>query len=492
MGMGMGMGPYKLPYVAVTGFEIKDASNPQYNLTRNLKNDFIKVRGNSTSQTAKKPYRIQFGEKTSLFGREAAKSWVLLANFYDGTFALNAIAFELGRRLGLEFTPTYQFVNLYINNKYMGIYQLTEQIQSNKGRVAINEKDGGWLVEFDYHEPTSDNCLKRFVPGRYDLTANIKAPDLDDFKNPKDSTQLNFVKNDIMALINKMAAGGFPENGYHDLIDLESFAKYMLIQLFMDNFDFNSKAQSGALLGSNFMYKIDKTSKIKAGPLWDLDLSAGVTMSNFPKHYQTYKEPITPTHAFYKRLWQDPAFKAEYKKTWDKYKSDFQDMIEFIDNISAALSDSIQAKGANITMDAGALTLRQFTNEISKLKTWWTNRLKWVDQNSKLKDIDTTRNIIKVQITPAAPLLREAVNASEFSARRRELPSRDRIRQTRPLTPFHYLDPVRLTAEYCAQNRALLTVSKGSAPVQRWFWYKNYPNIHTRHQSYRFSFLFQS
>ena len=406
MGGGMGLTPHRLPYVAVTSFEIKDASNPQYNLTRNLKNDFIKVRGNSTSQAAKKPYRIQFGEKTSLFGKEAAKGWVLLANFYDGTFALNAIAFELGKRLGLEFTPTYQFVNLYLNNKYMGIYQLTEQVQANKGRVEINENYGGWLVEFDYHEPTSDNCLKRFVPG-YDLTANIKAPDLDDFENPKDPTPLNFVANDIMTLLNKMAANGFPDNGYRDLIDLDSFAKYMLIQLFMDNFDFNSKAQSGALLGSNFMYKIDKTSKIKAGPLWDLDLSAGVTMSGFPSHYQTYKDPIIPTHTFYKRLWQDPVFRAKYKKTWDKYKSDFQNMIEFIDNISTTLSDSIQGKGKNIWADnsgmmgnGGNLTQKQFNNEISKLKTWWTNRIKWVDQNSKLNEIDITKDITEPQGKP--------------------------------------------------------------------------------------------
>ncbi len=40
-----------------------------------------------------------------------------------------------------------------------------------------------------------------------------------------------------------MFASDFPENGYRDLVDLEAMAKYIMIQKFLDNFDFNSQVQ---------------------------------------------------------------------------------------------------------------------------------------------------------------------------------------------------------------------------------------------------------
>ena len=45
----------------------------------------IKLRGNSTSVAKKKPFKIKFEEKQSLFGLTPAKEWVLLANYYDKT-----------------------------------------------------------------------------------------------------------------------------------------------------------------------------------------------------------------------------------------------------------------------------------------------------------------------------------------------------------------------------------------------------------------------
>ncbi|MDR1353523.1 MAG: CotH kinase family protein, partial [Treponema sp.] len=60
----------------------------------------MRGRGNSTWKANKKPYRIRFREKTSLFGYEKARSWVLLAKNQDTTLILNTTAFELGRRIG--------------------------------------------------------------------------------------------------------------------------------------------------------------------------------------------------------------------------------------------------------------------------------------------------------------------------------------------------------------------------------------------------------
>jgi len=452
-------------YVQMTKIEIRDPGNVGNNLTRENKPDSIRLRGNSTADAAKKPYRIKFGEKKSLFGKAEAKSWVLLANFYDGTFALNAMAFEMGKKMGLEYTNTSQLVDLWINNQYKGIYQLTEQIQANDNRVNLKEKHNGWLAEFDYHAPASDECKQAFIAdpksqctpsqqnnwcqgqnqnsgSNYNITAFIKSPALDDtsFTNNKplknsmaDTALLQFVKNDINNLVNKMKAGDFPNNGYRNLIDLESFAKYVLIQMVLDNFDFNSKTQAGGLPGSNFLYRRDSSaaSKIKAGPLWDFDLAAGVRNDGggmggwypgmggggntkaFPEHYQTYQDSIWPnngnsSHIFYYRLWQDPVFKARYKKLWLKHKSDFQALSSLIDNIKSQAEGSVTGNGTNTwannsMMGSGTLTTQQFNTEVSGLKKWLSDRIGYVDGKINGSGIDVNWDIPDPVVTPTPP-----------------------------------------------------------------------------------------
>jgi hypothetical protein len=439
-GGGMWGGTTTYKYVGISEIKLTDPNNSANNITRSGKSDSVKVRGNSTAGMTKKPYRIKFGDKIKVFGDTAAKSWVLLAEYFDATFALNGMAFNMGKRMGLEFTNKSWLVDVYINNQYKGLYRLTEHIQSNKGRVDLREKHFGWLAEFDYHDPDADEKNQHFRTAKYDIGTLIKWPQLDDTsftKNKNDVSQLNFVKTDINNLVNKMSENGFPTNGYRDLIDLESFAKYVLIQLVMDNFDFNSKAQTGFLLGSNYCYKIDsaKTTRIKAGPLWDFDLAAGLErtapmggggiwggggQSTFPQHYKTYQDSIAPTHAFYRRLWEDPAFKAKYYKLWIKHKSDFQAMGSLIDSLKSAISGSITGKGDNMWANnssygstAGKLTDQTFNNEVQQLKSWWTNRLNFVDQRLKSYNIDTTKDIIQPP-SPQPPKTPTSVASSGF------------------------------------------------------------------------------
>jgi len=389
---GMCMGTQTMNYVKIARFQLEGAGSYNLDLTPEPQgeSDSIRVRGNSTAGIAdKRPYRIKFDKEQALFGKPKANSWVLLANYYDASMAMNAIAFRLGQKLGLPFTPTSQFVNLYLNGSYKGIYQLTEQIQVKKSRVDV-DKEYGFLVEFDYHDKASDEV--KFTAAQYSLGTFIKSPEIEgcDAKPPQNcndnNTRVKWVKDTVNALMNKMAESGFPANGYRDKIDLESFAKYVLIEQLMDNFDFNSKVQNGALPGSNFAYK-DVGQKIKAGPLWDFDLSAVPASQGgifggggFGTRYSNPQEPIEPKHAFYKRLWSDPEFIGYFKAAWTAHTSDFNAIPAFIDSIATALRGSVDGnKSANPSdmMMGGAITLNTSTynTEITKLKQWWTSRV---------------------------------------------------------------------------------------------------------------------
>jgi len=366
--------------------------------------DSIRMRGNSTavSSISKKPYRIKFSEHKSMFGTKKHKSWALLANWYDPTFALNAVAFELGKRMGLPGTPNNFFVDLYLNGSYRGIYQVTDIVQVNKGRVEVDEKDG-WLAEFDYHCPSDADEVDFLTtyPTSQPSTAYNWTVQLHTFiKSPE--TNYQFVKDQINELTATMFnKPGFPENGYRELVDLESYAKYIMVELFMDNFDFICKADTNGL-ASNFAHK-DKGKKIVAGPLWDLDLTAGVDdKKNFPKHFQYFNYPIKPKHPYYKRFFDDPVFLAKWKKTWDKHISDFKDMTKFMDSIATHLEGSVEKNfalqkggGSYYTPEAPA-TKQAYKDGVGKLKTWWNSRIDFFQQEMNKMNIDISKDIVEL------------------------------------------------------------------------------------------------
>ena len=120
----------------------------------------IRGRGNSTWNFEKKPYRLKLNKKNNLLNLPAkAKNWVMLANHADKTLIRNAVALKIGSMLNLEFTPAFRFIDVYINNQYQGNYLLTDQVEVDKNRVAVDKQEatmtelpdisGGYLLEID-------------------------------------------------------------------------------------------------------------------------------------------------------------------------------------------------------------------------------------------------------------------------------------------------------------------------------------------------------
>jgi hypothetical protein len=176
------------------------ADNPEYCLEKTGFQDGIRGRGNTTWDYPKKPYRIKFNQKTSLFGLERAKSWVLLADYRSPTLLQNVIGFELGQRFGFPFTNHYQHIELVLNGEYQGTYILTEQVHVGSGRVAIDENEG-FLVEFDFRYDEEP----KFMTNLYRLPAMIKYPE------DLDVSGYDFVKTAINDLEAAMRNVSFPD-----------------------------------------------------------------------------------------------------------------------------------------------------------------------------------------------------------------------------------------------------------------------------------------
>ena len=229
----------------------------------------IRGRGNTTWEFfPKKPYRIKFDEKTSLFGESKNKSWVLLALYNDFSLSKDRLAFTLADAIGTEsFVPSYNYVELYLNGDYKGLYLLTDQVDENKGRTEVKDDDflesGAaevpFLVELDAYAPDEGvEDVDWFSVGGRAYT--VKYPEADERYS---DAQMQYIKEYIERV--EICANAHDLDALCELVDIESFIDYYIISEVMGQPEINWK--------SVYMHKA-VGERMKMGPLWDFDWAA--------------------------------------------------------------------------------------------------------------------------------------------------------------------------------------------------------------------------
>ena len=287
-------------------------------------------RGNSTWLEPKKPYAIKLDSKLNILGMPKHKRWVLIANYLDNSFLKNHVAFFLSEKLGMGYTVRGKFVNLVFNGVYRGLYWLGEAIKVDENRVNIDDgnkkmsddDDKDFLIEMDTHY---DEIVKFTTPIRK-MPYMVKNDDyfydegndnamtsggiarLERFQN-KIATLENLLypdyetNNNCKVNTNNCSA---PDESYADIIDVESWAKFWLINEIMDNTELNEPKSA------YFTYQNKKEGDVfKAGPVWDFD--AGATTTDAPIKLDT--------SIYYNALFKSPKFIKAVKDVWNKYSS---------------------------------------------------------------------------------------------------------------------------------------------------------------------------
>ena len=218
----------------------------------------VRGRGNSSFKMPKYGMKLEFKDKVKLFGMPKSRDWALIANFGDKTHLRNYMMTRLSEWLGAKYTPKMQFVEVYLNRKYMGLYLLSETIKVAKNRVNIDENDTTFLVEKE--------DSKKFDPP-YILTDNnyyyhIKSP-----KNPSPETEdllldhLNAFENFMMnQYIHK-------RKDVLDWLDIDDYVLYYWVHEYSKNEDGN--------YARSVFFTWKKGEPIHFGPLWDFDLAFG-------------------------------------------------------------------------------------------------------------------------------------------------------------------------------------------------------------------------
>lgn len=327
----------------------------------------IRGRGNSSWYNAeKKSYRLKFEEKTSLLGRAKDKSWSLIANYFDKTMMRNELAFQMSRMSSLAYTPATDFVEVYLNGSYEGVYVLCDHLKTGSHRV-----DADYLLEIDVRAEEDD--IKLTVP-HLGQPVVVKDPDdisYDGYEYLYISRFLNSVDE---LLYSDMYASATV--GYRTLIDVDSFVDWYLINEISKNND--------AILYTSCYMNHSEDGLLYMGPVWDFDIAFG----NVNYNDNDKPEGLWVADAsWYSRLLEDPYFLGKVKERFDFYYSSRNDLYRFIDAYADYLKPYVEKNEQRWhTMDKQLwanpdVLFDTYEEYVSFLKNWLERRFEWMKEN---------------------------------------------------------------------------------------------------------------
>lgn len=230
-----------------------------YNSGKLLVNDNVEIKGRGNGTwwgQEKKPYRIKFNRKINLLGLGKGKKWYLISNALDDTFLRNDTAFYIEEMLGMNYILRGDYIELYVNGDYRGLYYLTPAVAIGKNGVDLRD-DLGILVELDnYYGGLEENYTT--LDGEMLVIKDLVSKD-----KKKEAI------NDFLETFNKFeeSINGGDYERIENLVDIDSFARYFLLSEFIVNPD--------AYLTSFYFYKDGISDKIHVGPGWDFDIAFG-------------------------------------------------------------------------------------------------------------------------------------------------------------------------------------------------------------------------
>lgn len=315
----------------------------------------MKGRGNSTWSYPKKPYALKLPSKEDLIGTGATKRWVLLANWMDRTLLRNDVAFEMARRTSLEWTPSGEFIELYLNGSHVGNYWLGEKIKTEKHRFKAD-----YLIEMDTYYDAEwkfySSYGRRVNQGAYGLPIGVKEPDDEDMTEASLST--------LKSLVDKVEKAIYTgSEDYSKLLDVNTFIDWYIVHELSNNGEPNHPK-------SCYFYFRD--GKMYAGPVWDFDWwtfqpnSSGLLISN---------------SIYFGELLKDRTFVNALKARWAQLKPVMATIPDYIKakadeiRVSEAINSSMWPCNSSVNGDERM----SFDAAVSRMSSAFTSRLAALD-----------------------------------------------------------------------------------------------------------------
>jgi len=326
----------------------------------------VKGRGNSSfTGMPKWSIKLKFEKKQALFGMPKDKEWALIANSADKTLLKNFITYKLADWLGDDYSPRCQFVELYLNRKYMGVFLLTETVKVGSHRVNIVEDEFSYLLELGSTEKEGET----HVITKRGTNFNIVYP-----KAPTDSAQKIIRKHLIDWEFYLYHNEVEKEQPLSFWLDEEDYLRYYWIQELSKNFD-------GAFRRSIYI-TWERHKPFKLGPVWDFDVAYG----NWD--VDTLQQPTgwyVRTSGWNKQLFQDTSLNQKATTYWKEHVNYFETIPDSIKKYASMLKPATQNEFRRwpVLENTENWTYKEayknYDEAIDSLNSWINQRIQWID-----------------------------------------------------------------------------------------------------------------
>ena len=346
----------------------------------------IRGRGHSTWSWPKKPYKIKLEEAASLLGLDAAKEWVLIANYSDESLLRNTAAFEMARSLdSFSFVPHAIPVNVYMNGVYQGVYTLGEQLEVKESRLNIGEDledpDTGYLLEIGGADPETDaEGINYFdLPSGCGIDVLIKSP------NTEKWTEEHF--DYIYDYVCKADKAITELGDYEKYIDVDSFIDWFIVHEMTYNAD-------SCFRRSCYLTKT-AGGKLQMGPVWDFDLAFGNMYLDNPNYDEWATIGSTNSDSYIGVTWfnylmEDKSFRSKARKRWDEVKDKLLEDTKTLlhdqrELVKSSAADNFKVWNtleiANGYQPSGMSSYTTYGQQVQYVIRFLDKRYAWIDEN---------------------------------------------------------------------------------------------------------------
>ncbi|MCQ2337176.1 MAG: CotH kinase family protein [Paludibacteraceae bacterium] len=273
----------------------------------------MNYRGSSSMGNARKSYAFVVGadectnkgtwvkDKKKMFNINDTKDkdFILYAAEGDDTKMRNILTMRMYEDMTGLWNPHARYVRLYVDGKDLGVYVFMEKVKEQDSRVQV--ADDGYIFKFDRTDlvdryGTTDggrNCFGSDRTGWKDIHTyglvvdqgyEVVFPEWDEeeFTEQTWNSRIDYLRDKINTFEGALAQNNYVEVRKH--LDYESWADNFIINEFVKNIDGYRLSQQYVLY--------DKSSKIQAQPLWDMELGFNAN------GYQREEKGCTSTHGY--------------------------------------------------------------------------------------------------------------------------------------------------------------------------------------------------
>ena len=195
----------------------------------------------------------------SLVGLPEEEDWILQGPQQDDSLVQNVLTYNIARETGMYAART-RYCVLSIDGVFKGVYILMEKLKRGPDRIDISRNDntsdlsGGWIVKLDKGWRHHNGFATRSASNtkfQYDY------PDSEDVTDSQERYIIRYFTDFENRILERSPT-------YATLMDVDSFAHYLLLTEFTKNVD-------GYRI-STWFHK-DKGGLLKAGPMWDYNMA---------------------------------------------------------------------------------------------------------------------------------------------------------------------------------------------------------------------------